>query len=113
MKSKDINIGGVIFHVEEKGYPLISTFMDRLYIYMEDDSDKLREIESMITESFLSILSESKFLIQKEEIDKVLNSMGIEYNEDKPQSLPLPLTKSNFPNGIYRQFALTKAYFFL
>ncbi|MEQ9306435.1 MAG: hypothetical protein RJQ14_21160, partial [Marinoscillum sp.] len=60
-KTVSINIGGIIFHIEEDGYDKLKIYLDSVNKYFstfEDSAEIIADIESRIAEIFLSKLAD-------------------------------------------------------
>ena len=58
-----INIGGIIFHIEEDGYDKLKNYLDSVNKYFssfEDSKEIIDDIEGRIAEIFLSKLDDGK-----------------------------------------------------
>jgi phage shock protein PspC (stress-responsive transcriptional regulator) len=78
-KNISINIGGIIFHIEEDGYDRLKNYLDSINDYFssfEDNKEIVNDIESRIAEIFLSKLDEGKQIITIEDIDDLERTMG-------------------------------------
>lgn len=78
-KNISINIGGIIFHIEEDGYDTLKRYLDSIKKYFstfEDSSEILADIESRIAEIFLSKLNEGKQVITAEDVSALITTMG-------------------------------------
>ena len=78
-KNISINIGGIIFHIEEDGYDKLKNYLDSVNKYFssfEDSKEIINDIESRIAEIFLSKLDEGKQIITPEDINDLIATMG-------------------------------------
>lgn len=78
-KNISINIGGIIFHIEEDGYDTLRKYLDSINAYFssyEDNSEILADIESRIAEIFLSKLSDGKQVVTKDDVASLIHTMG-------------------------------------
>ena len=78
-KNISINISGIIFHIEEDGYDRLRQYLDSIHAYFssfKDNSEILADIESRIAELFLSKLHEGKQVINREDVDSLIHTMG-------------------------------------
>jgi len=78
-KNISINIGGIIFHIEEDGYDTLKRYLDSIKKYFstfDDSSEILADIESRIAEIFLSKLNEGKQVIIAEDVNALITTMG-------------------------------------
>lgn len=78
-KNISINIGGIIFHIEEDGFDKLRAYLDSVNQYFstfEDSKEIIDDIENRIAEIFLSKLSEGKQVISKEDVAELMSTMG-------------------------------------
>lgn len=78
-KNISINIGGIIFHIEEDNYDRLNSYLNSINRYFEsfDDSKEiLDDIENRIAEIFLTKLNEGKQVIVDEDIEELIQTMG-------------------------------------
>ncbi|MEQ9402979.1 MAG: PspC domain-containing protein [Cyclobacteriaceae bacterium] len=78
-KNISINIGGIIFHIEEDGYDKLKNYLDSVNKYFssfEDSKEIIEDIEGRIAEIFLTRLDEGKQIINKEDVDDLVAIMG-------------------------------------
>ena len=80
MKKKiSINIGGIIFHIEEDGYDKLKNYLDSVNKYFssfEDSKEIIEDIEGRIAEIFLAKLDEGKQVINPQDVDDLVATMG-------------------------------------
>lgn len=78
-KNISINIGGIIFHIEEDGYEKLKNYLDSVNKYFssfEDSKEIIADIEGRIAEIFLTKLDEGKQIINQEDVDDLIATMG-------------------------------------
>ena len=78
-KNISINIGGIIFHIEEDSYNRLNDYLttiNRYFSTFDDSKEIIDDIENRIAEIFLSKLSDSKQVIASEDIDELISTMG-------------------------------------
>jgi phage shock protein PspC (stress-responsive transcriptional regulator) len=78
-KNISINISGIIFHVEEDGYERLQNYLESISRYFstfEDNKEIVADIENRIAEIFLSKLDDGKQVINPEDIDGLIATMG-------------------------------------
>jgi len=78
-KNISINIGGIIFHIEEDGYEKLKSYLDSVNKYFssfEDSKEIIEDIEGRIAEIFLGRLDEGKQVINPEDVDDLISIMG-------------------------------------
>lgn len=78
-KNISINIGGIIFHIEEDGFDKLRAYLDSVNQYFstfEDSKEIIDDIENRIAEIFLSKLSDGKQVISNEDVMELMSTMG-------------------------------------
>jgi phage shock protein PspC (stress-responsive transcriptional regulator) len=78
-KNISINIGGIIFHIEEDGYDKLKNYLDSVNKYFssfEDSKEIIEDIEGRIAEIFLAKLDEGKQIINNIDVDDLIATMG-------------------------------------
>ncbi|MEM9895445.1 MAG: PspC domain-containing protein [Bacteroidota bacterium] len=78
-KNVSINIGGIIFHVEEDGYTRLQKYLDSISSYFssfDESKEIIDDIENRIAELFLAKLDEGKQIITDEDISDLITKMG-------------------------------------
>ncbi len=99
-KNISINIGGIIFHIEEDGYDTLRKYLDsvnRYFAAFEDSAEILADIEGRIAEIFLARLNEGKQVITADDVSALIATMGsvsdfkaAEQEETAPVGAPAP-----------------------
>lgn len=78
-KTVSINIGGIIFHIEEDGYDKLKNYLDSVNTYFssfEDSGEITADIESRIAEIFLDKLSDGRQTVTIEDVEDLIATMG-------------------------------------
>lgn len=78
-KNISINIGGIIFHIEEDGYEKLQNYLTQINTYFkkyDDYSEIISDIESRIAEIFSNKLDKDKEVINSEDIEQLIVTMG-------------------------------------
>jgi len=78
-KNISINISGIIFHIEEDAYERLRDYLDSINKYFstfDDSMEIIADIESRIAELFLAKLNENKQIINKEDVEELITTMG-------------------------------------
>ncbi len=78
-KNISINIGGIIFHIEEDGFEALKQYLDTINSYFsdfEDSQEIINDIENRIAEIFLGKLKEDKQVINNEDIKALMATLG-------------------------------------
>ena len=90
-KTFNINISGIIFHIDEDAYEKLSLYLKRLKQHFDKtDSGKdiIGDIENRIAELLQEKLSDKKQVITLADIDEVITLMGepYEFSEEEETS---------------------------
>jgi len=78
-KNISINISGIIFHIEEDAYERLRDYLDSINKYFssfDDSQEIIADIESRIAEIFLAKLNENKQVINQEDVEDLVTTMG-------------------------------------
>lgn len=78
-KNISINIGGIIFHIEEDGYERLQSYLSEINSYFkkyDDSTEIINDLEGRIAEIFSSKLDKSKEIITAEDVDDLIKVMG-------------------------------------
>ena len=74
-----INLGGIVFHIDEDAYLLLNQYLETLknhFIRQEGSQDILNDIESRIAEILNDKRSETKQVINLDDVNQVIAIMG-------------------------------------
>nr|MBA3286100.1 PspC domain-containing protein [Nitrosopumilus sp.] len=78
-KTVTVNIGGIIFHIDENAYEKLGRYLEsiRSYFKASDGGEEIvQDIESRIAEMFSERIKDSKQVIVMLDVDHVMNVMG-------------------------------------
>jgi len=78
-KTISITISGLIFHIEEDGYQALKQYLDEIQRYFssyQDGSEIVADIENRIAEIFSEKITAGKTVVTKEEVEKLITSLG-------------------------------------
>lgn len=78
-KNISINISGIIFHIEEDGYSQLKEYLETINNYFsnyEDSAEIIADIESRVAEIFLSKLDDGKQIINADDVQALIDTMG-------------------------------------
>lgn len=118
-KTVSINIGGIIFHIEEDGYEKLKSYLDSVNKYFstfEDSAEIIADIESRIAEIFLDKLSDGRQTVNLEDVEELVATMGTtqdfdatietepkaEGDQKHEEPLEEPEDKTEPPKKLYR-----------
>lgn len=85
-KTVNINISGILFHIEEDGYDTLRQYLDAINTHFStylDNRGILADIEGRIAEIFLSNLKNNKQVITAQNVEKLMEKMGTITDFDK------------------------------
>ena len=78
-KTVSVNIKGTNFLIEEDAYELLQDYLDRLNIALKNDEDAkeiIEDVELRIAEICSSKLSETKSVIELNDIEAIISTLG-------------------------------------
>jgi phage shock protein PspC (stress-responsive transcriptional regulator) len=78
-KTVSVNIKGYNFLIEEDAYELLSSYLEKLKHGLKNEQDAkeiLEDIEIRIAELFAALLNDKKQVIEIEEVQEILNTLG-------------------------------------
>ena len=106
-KNFNVNIGGVIFHIDEDAYLLLSQYLNRLnkhFSRLEGSQDILNDIESRIAELFSEKCSGTKQVITLVDVNEVIAVMGQPVEIDREEGRETNADSSGNDKGDKRFF---------
>ncbi len=78
-KTVSINIGGIVFHIEEDAYDNLKKYLAEINQYFskyDDSKEIVSDIESRIAEVFLKKIKGQKQSINGDDVEEILKTMG-------------------------------------
>src|SRR3546814_3457548 len=79
-KTVNINISGMVFHIEEEAYDVLKKYMHEIKLYFSrsaEDTEVITDIENRIAEMFSEILkAENREVIVLKDVDGVITQIG-------------------------------------
>lgn len=78
-KTISINIGGIIFHIEEDGFDQLKNYLESVNKYFsrfDDSTEIITDIEGRIAELFLLKLSDGRQTLNLEDVNELISTMG-------------------------------------
>lgn len=78
-KTLTVNIGGIVFHIEEQAYEKIKKYIDsvKLYFKTSDGGDEImQDVEARIAEILAERLGGGRQVVNEEDIQSVIDTMG-------------------------------------
>ncbi|MDX2442572.1 MAG: PspC domain-containing protein [Bacteroidales bacterium] len=107
-KTIKIKIGGVVFHIDEDAYVILSAYLDSLTDHfkgMDGGKEVMEDIEARIGEIFEQITSGHKEVIEVEDVEEMINILGQAKDiieEDEEVTYTRQTTYSNKAKRLYR-----------
>ncbi|WP_340153198.1 PspC domain-containing protein [uncultured Marivirga sp.] len=121
-KNISINIGGIIFHIEEDGFDKLKNYLDAINRYFSDFKDSqeiINDIENRIAEIFLAKLKDDKQVIDLEDVNALMVTLGsiedfqkAEETDEAFEEKTEEHYQSQEPTGTKRLYRDTKRYIF-
>ncbi|MFC2087396.1 DUF2797 domain-containing protein [Bacteroidota bacterium] len=89
-KTAEINIGGLIFHINEDGYELLKSYLEKIkkqYAHEDEGNEIIEDIEIRIAELFDQKRTDKKQVISLEDVKEVIKILGEpeEFEEGKAE----------------------------
>ena len=86
-KTLNINIKGIIFHLDEDAYNKLNKYLDEINNHFRNKKGReeiINDIENRLTELFQQKLNDKKQVITIEDVDEVIGTMGhpSDFDED-------------------------------
>ena len=78
-KTFTINLGGIVFHIDEDAYELLDKYLSNLRIHFnkeEGGEEIVQDMELRISELFSERLSETKQVITIKDVEEIIAQMG-------------------------------------
>ncbi|MCF8232340.1 MAG: PspC domain-containing protein [Bacteroidales bacterium] len=108
-KSFNININGIIFHIDEDAYEKLNAYLNRLknhFAWQEGGSEVVNDIEARIAEILRERINEEKQVITIEDIDEVIRTLGepseMQDEQEQEQEEAPPRYGFDQPKRLYR-----------
>jgi hypothetical protein len=78
-KTVTVNIGGMVFHIEEQAYDQLKKYLEAIrgYFTSSDGRDEIiQDIESRVAEMFTERIGSSRQVVVSSDVEHVINTMG-------------------------------------
>ena len=78
-KTYNINLGGIVFHIDEDAYELLDNYLSNLRIHFskeEGAEEIVHDMELRISELFSERLNERKQVITLKDVEEIITQMG-------------------------------------
>src|SRR5580692_1368189 len=99
-KTITINLGGIVFHIDENAYEQLKKYLERLKLHFNSTSGKdeiIADIENRIAEMFSERVSDSKQVITVDDVTAVITQMGNpEEMTDNEQPASQPASSTSY-----------------
>ena len=107
-KTFNINLGGIVFHIDEDAYELLDNYLSNLRIHFnkeEDAEEIVHDMELRISELFSERLNDRKQVITLKDVEEIIAQMGKpeEFSEETTHDTN-EYNSTNEKKGIKRLF---------
>ena len=78
-KTVTVNIGGIVFHIEETAYEQLQSYLSNIksYFTLSDGRDEIiQDIETRIAEMFSEKISNSRMVVTDADVEEVMKQLG-------------------------------------
>ena len=106
-KTFNINLGGIVFHIDEDAYDLLDKYLSNLRIHFskeEGAEEIVHDMELRISELFSERLNEKKQVITLKDVEEIIAQMGKpeEFSEDTTQDTSEYIKEEKGPKRLFR-----------
>ena len=106
-KTYNINLGGIVFHIDEDAYDLLDKYLSNLRIHFskeEGAEEIVHDMELRISELFSERLNEKKQVITLTDVEEIIAQMGKpeEFSEDTTQDTNEYIKEEKTPKRLFR-----------
>ena len=106
-KTFNINLGGIVFHIDEDAYELLDKYLSNLRIHFskeEGAEEIVHDMELRISELFSERLNERKQGVTLTEVEEIIAQMGKpeEFSEDTTQDTNEYIKEEKGPKRLFR-----------
>ena len=106
-KTYNINLGGIVFHIDEDAYDLLDKYLSNLRIHFskeEGAEEIVHDMELRISELFSERLNEKKQVITLTDVEEIIAQMGKpeEFSEDTTQETNEYIKEEKTPKRLFR-----------
>ena len=106
-KTFNINLGGIVFHIDEDAYDLLDKYLSNLRIHFskeEGAEEIVHDMELRISELFSERLNEKKQVITLKDVEEIITQMGKpeEFSEDTTQDTNEYIKEERTPRRLFR-----------
>ena len=106
-KTYNINLGGIVFHIDEDAYDLLDKYLSNLRIHFskeEGAEEIVHDMELRISELFSERLNERKQVVTLKDVEEIIAQMGKpeEFSEDTTQETNEYIKEEKTPKRLFR-----------
>lgn len=106
-KTYNINLGGIVFHIDEDAYELLDNYLKNLRIHFskeEGAEEIVHDMELRISELFTERLSDKKQVITIKDVEEIIAQMGKpeEFSDDSTQDTQTYTNEEKAPKRLFR-----------
>ena len=106
-KTFNINLGGIVFHIDEDAYELLDKYLSNLRIHFnkeEGAEEIVHDMELRISELFSERLDEKKQVITLKDVEEIIAQMGKpeEFSEGTTQEADEYIKEEKGPKRLFR-----------
>ena len=106
-KTFNINLGGIVFHIDEDAYDLLDKYLSNLRIHFskeEGAEEIVHDMELRISELFSERLNEKKQVITLKDVEEIIAQMGKpeEFSDDTTQDTNEYIKEEKGPKRLFR-----------
>ena len=106
-KTYNINLGGIVFHIDEDAYELLDKYLSNLRIHFskeEGAEEIVHDMELRISELFSERLNERKQVVTLADVEEIIAQMGKpeEFSEDTTQDTNEYIKEEKGPKRLFR-----------
>ena len=106
-KTYNINLGGIVFHIDEDAYELLDKYLSNLRIHFskeEGAEEIVHDMELRISELFSERLNEKKQVITLKDVEEIIAQMGKpeEFSDDTTQDTNEYIKEEKTPKRLFR-----------
>ena len=106
-KTYNINLGGIVFHIDEDAYELLDKYLSNLRIHFskeEGAEEIVHDMELRISELFSERLNEKKQVVTLKDVEEIIAQMGKpeEFSDDTTQDTNEYIKEEKTPKRLFR-----------
>ena len=106
-KTFNINLGGIVFHIDEDAYDLLDKYLSNLRIHFskeEGAEEIVHDMELRISELFSERLNEKNQVITLKDVEEIIAQMGKpeEFSDDTTQDTNEYIKEEKGPKRLFR-----------